>query len=45
MMRPPFNPFEVLTLADINNTVKELEQTELIRNIKLHEELNRQLQI
>jgi len=45
MKRPPFNPFEGLTLADINNTVKELEQTELVRNIKLHEELNRQLRL
>jgi hypothetical protein len=45
MKRPPFKPFEGLTLADINNTVKELEKTELQRSVKLHEELNRQLKL
>jgi len=36
MKRPPFQPFEGLTLADKNDTVKELEKTELERNKKLH---------
>jgi len=45
MKRPPFRPFEGLTLNDINNTVKQLEQSELERNVKLHAELNRQIDL
>jgi len=45
MKRPPFQPYQGLTLTDIINTVRALEVSEQERNAKLIEELNRQLRL
>jgi len=43
MRRPPFVP--AVSLSGVNDTVKELEKSEQERNLKLHDELNRQIRL